>query len=152
MAFGRPLIVVASTRYEIGRHDPARWRAWNANLKRIAADPRNFVAANNLYDAKYVEYFTGLRLPVVENWCGYAKPGAKRNALPVLVGPSGRAAPPELLRAIKMAVVRRPIAAIKEAYPGRFEYAQLARHPALVLVPYQVSVMSLFEYRRRRRR
>ena len=60
MAFDRPLVVVASTRYEIGRHDPKRWKAWSANLRRIAADPRNIVAANNLYDARYIEYFTGL--------------------------------------------------------------------------------------------
>jgi len=70
MPFGRPLIVIASTRYEIGRHDATRWKAWTANLRRIAADPRNTVAANNLYDAKYLEYFTGLKnVPVLENLC-----------------------------------------------------------------------------------
>ncbi len=37
-------------RYEIGRHDAASWRQWNENLVRIASNPRNTVAANNLYD------------------------------------------------------------------------------------------------------
>ena len=71
MPFNKSLIVVASTRYEIGRHDPRRWKAWNANLKAIAAHPRNVVAANNRYDAEYVKYFTGLsHVPVLPNYCG----------------------------------------------------------------------------------
>lgn len=55
MPFNKSLLVIASTRYEIGRHDPRRWRTWNANLKAIAAHPRNVVAANNRYDAEYVQ-------------------------------------------------------------------------------------------------
>jgi hypothetical protein len=47
MPFNKSLVVVASTRFEIGRHDPKRWRLWNANLRAIAAHPRNVVAANN---------------------------------------------------------------------------------------------------------
>jgi hypothetical protein len=45
-------VVVVSTRYEIGRHEPKRWRMWNENLKAIASHPRNVVAANNRYDAE----------------------------------------------------------------------------------------------------
>ena len=72
MPFNKSLVVVASTRYEIGRHDPRRWKAWNANLKAIAAHPRNIVAANNRYDAEYVKYFTGLsHVPVLPNYCGW---------------------------------------------------------------------------------
>ena len=72
MPFNKSLVVVASTRYEIGRHDPRRWKAWNANLKAIAAHPRNVVAANNRYDAEYVKYFTGLsHVPVLPNYCGW---------------------------------------------------------------------------------
>jgi hypothetical protein len=48
MPFRRPLI--ASTRYEIGRHDIASWERWNGNLVHIASSPFNTVAANNRYD------------------------------------------------------------------------------------------------------
>jgi len=47
MPFNKSLVVVASTRFEIGRHDPKRWKLWNENLRAIAAHPRNVVAANN---------------------------------------------------------------------------------------------------------
>eukprot|EP01048_Picozoa_sp_COSAG05_P026510 COSAG05_NODE_7275_length_834_cov_0.946939_1_plen_156_part_01 len=36
---------------------------------------------------------------------------------------------------------------IRELYP-RFEYENLVNHPAIVLMPYQVSLMSVFEYYR----
>ena len=47
MPFNKSLVVVASTRFEIGRHDPKRWRLWVENLRTIARHPRNVVAANN---------------------------------------------------------------------------------------------------------
>ena len=91
-------------------------------------------------------------MPVLENWCGYAAVGAGARAgkhrLPLLVGPGGRPPPKDLVSRVKRAVSRFDVKTIAEAYPKRFEYAQLARHPALVLIPYQVSVMSLFEYYR----
>ena len=62
MAFNKSLVVVASTRYEIGRYDAERWKLWNNNLRAIAAHPRNIVAANNLYDAEYIKYFTGIKV------------------------------------------------------------------------------------------
>lgn len=40
------------------------------------------------------------------------------------------------------------LSGIRELYPRHYEYAALARHPAAVLLPYQVSVMSFFEYYR----
>jgi hypothetical protein len=61
MAFDRPLIVVASTRYGLGRGPALHWSKWNDNLRAIASNARNVVAANNKYDAEYIKYFTGLR-------------------------------------------------------------------------------------------
>ena len=50
MPFNKSLVVIASTRYEIGRHSAERWAEWNRNLERIAAKPLNFIAANNRFD------------------------------------------------------------------------------------------------------
>jgi hypothetical protein len=51
---------------------------------------------------------------------------------------------------LKKNTAPRPLrlAGIRELYPRHYEYAALARHPAAVLLPYQVSVMSFFEYYR----
>jgi hypothetical protein len=39
------------------------------------------------------------------------------------------------------------MARIRDLYP-HFEYTDLVKHPAIVLIPYQVSIMSIFEYYR----
>jgi hypothetical protein len=49
MPFNKPLIAIASTRYEIGRYsDAGRWIEWTENLRRIALKRGNVVAANNM--------------------------------------------------------------------------------------------------------
>lgn len=50
MPFNTSMIVIASTRYEIGRHESDRWELWNNNLRLLSANPNNIIAANNLYD------------------------------------------------------------------------------------------------------
>ena len=36
--FNKSILVVATTRYELGRFNPERWQRWNDNLARIAVD------------------------------------------------------------------------------------------------------------------
>ena len=71
MPFNKSLIIIASTRYELGRFAPNRWTSWNKNLVKISEDSKNVVAGNNLYDAKYIEYFTGIKTEVLTSYCGY---------------------------------------------------------------------------------
>jgi hypothetical protein len=40
MPFNRTLIVIASTRYELGRFSKEKWTNWNKNLQIIASNPR----------------------------------------------------------------------------------------------------------------
>ena len=84
MPFGKPILVVSSTRYEIGRQQKVRWEEWNSNLALIMSKTApvvttsghhnidrigdssavvsnaNIVSANNRYDQEYMQYFTGL--------------------------------------------------------------------------------------------
>ena len=254
MPFNRTLVVVASTRYELGRgeeawmysggldpgpthgshsaaaaypwdedesvrrtnaHYSGRWRSWNQNLRRIVGEgfrsphrcersasaveeeeqswldnlvyatypkcPRvgtgrhNVVAANNLYDKYYLQYFTGIRnvllLPsTAEHVRGVAWSYPRRRAAgedrPVLLLPKHLGLLPtevtSLLwraqaafsssrqgsggeEAVNAPRVPIEIAHISSVYPGRYEYVQLAEHPAVVLLPYQVSLMTFYE-------
>eukprot|EP01036_Dinobryon_divergens_P031266 gene31266-40635_t len=174
MPFDKPMVVIASTRYEVGRWDASSWTRWNNNLQRIAARPENTIAANNLYDLEYMKYFTGLKnIILLPNFCGYVNATYSYPSLAsssgssidggsiwenVLIAPS-RGVNEDLLTDLRAALHRfnvqkntasRPLrlAGIRELYPGHYEYAALARHPAAVLLPYQVSVMSFFEYYR----
>ena len=66
----------------------------------------------------------------------------------ILVGP-GRAVNDALFAELSTAAVAAPFTFVKvrDLY-AHFEYSDLAAHPAIVLFPYQVSIMSIFEYYR----
>jgi hypothetical protein len=88
MALNKSLIVYATTRLNFGRHDAnidwrqntlrqpgkmeeakIKWIEWLHNLKHIALNPKNVLAANNLYDKHYIEYFTGLPVHYLPSLC-----------------------------------------------------------------------------------
>ena len=85
LPFKKPLIVYATTRFEFGRHDKyidwrepdwnqaegeVRWQRWLNTTVTLAANPINTIAANNMYDVKYIEYFTGVSPRYIPTWCG----------------------------------------------------------------------------------
>jgi hypothetical protein len=141
MPFNKRLFVIVTTRYEMGRHASKEWRLWNENLRCISSDPRNLVAANNLYDAKYVEYFTGILpkvLPsIVEMPMQYA-PNSTDILVPAMHSPNRTA----LWRTLQLVSSR--FVPLKSKYK-RYSYHQLCENSAILHLPYQVSIMSLFE-------
>ena len=170
MPFNKTLIVISSTRYEIGRHDFQRWTIWNNNLRRIAGVRGNVVGANNAYDQQYMKYFTGLNnIKLLPSYCGYIVDRYNINSQgrgkDVLIGPS-RGVSPILLTQLEKSQARFlrksknnsnvhlhlyrtvRLTPIRTAYPGHHEYSEIASHPAMVFLPYQVSLMSFFEFYR----
>jgi len=159
MAFGRPMIIVVSTRYEIGRRTRQAWQRLNENLKAIASNPRNTIAANNRYDAEYIQHFTGFsQVRVLPNYCGYTNALHKPTRPEILIGP-GRFAfgvkqmlisgPKGIVKAAQnhAKLKYKEFRTIRQLYQ-HYAYEELASHPAIVLIPYQVSTMSFFEYYR----
>lgn len=216
MPFGKPILVVSSTRYEIGRHEKRLWEEWNSNLALIMSKTAtaattaiekgqsrvrnngvfagvsynaNIVGANNRYDQEYMQYFTGLAgIELLPSLCETFREDAPH--IPVTYQPSR----PELLIApsrdvhsylagrliatasgheapasgffaslvamsgfstgtasatpnSQVAPVSRPsytVKHIRDLYP-HFKYTDLAAHPAVILIPYQVSFMLFFE-------
>ena len=150
MPFNRSIIVIASTRYELGRFMPDQWKKWNDNLKKIAADPKNLVAANNLYDAEYIRYFTSLNVTILPSFCSYtnARYNPTRKEF-LLASIHAKHFEDFFLKRLKISLNQLTssnivVSRIKDIYK-HYEYSDLANHPAIVHVPYQVSTMSLFE-------
>ncbi|UJR36827.1 hypothetical protein I4U23_029540 [Adineta vaga] len=150
MPFNRTIIIIASTRYELWRFDPTRWTKLNDNLKKIAQDPKNIIAANNLYDVEYIRYFTGLNVTLLPSLCDYTNVDYNPTRKEFLVAPIHESEFDTYFRAlIKKSLQSHQeheieIVPIRKIYPN-YEYSDLASHPAIIHVPYQVSVMSLFE-------
>jgi len=141
MSLKKRLFVIATTRYEMGRHSKQQWLDWNANLKRIAADPGNVVAANNLYDAKYIEYFTGLR-PLVLPSFAPALDAYTPQSDTVLIAEMHSTNANKVMKSITS--VSHRLVPLREKYP-KYTYRELCSNTAILHIPYQLSVMSLFE-------
>ncbi|UJR08081.1 hypothetical protein I4U23_012358 [Adineta vaga] len=150
MPFNRSIIIIASTRYELARFDPHQWMQLNENLKRISQDPKNVIAANNLYDAEYIHYFTGIDVTLLTSLCNYTNVQYHRTKKEFLLAPIHEPKFDILLRKMLDKSLQEHeekhirIVPLREIYRD-YTYSDLSHHPAIIHVPYQVSVMSLFE-------
>eukprot|EP00471_Norrisiella_sphaerica_P000678 CAMPEP_0184483562 /NCGR_PEP_ID=MMETSP0113_2-20130426/5235_1 /TAXON_ID=91329 /ORGANISM="Norrisiella sphaerica, Strain BC52" /LENGTH=686 /DNA_ID=CAMNT_0026864055 /DNA_START=1859 /DNA_END=3919 /DNA_ORIENTATION=+ len=159
------LVVYATTRAEFGRwddgvhwrkpflHDQSfvRWLHWVENLCMIARNG-GVIAANNMYDVKYLEYFTGLKVEYLPTWCGkdalYSPSRAE-----FLLGPYRTTLKdeghPVTTRLLKLASEAELVVNwISEIYQHGYSFQDIASHRALIFLPYQTSTMSFFEFYR----
>lgn len=149
MPFNRSMIVIASTRYEASRFDNDHWKKWNENLIQISRHPRNVIAANNLYDAEYIRYFTGINATVLPSFCNYTNSNYQPKRSEFLLGPIHEQKFDLIFQEMLQQSLERSaniieISPIRKIYRN-YQYSDLTNHPAIVHVPYQVSVMSFFE-------
>jgi hypothetical protein len=158
--FGKALWVHASTRYELGKNESAAWREWNRRLAAWHEDddgrsPRlqrvgHVIAANNAYDAAYIQHFTGIAAQYMPSYCDvgvvYTGPTSVSDPRVLLAMP--QAVENALLPLIEAAARKSGSSAqfvhVRRLYP-RYKHEQLAAHPAVLHVPYQVSLMSILE-------
>lgn len=141
MPLDKRLFVIATTRYEMGRESKQAWQQWNENLKRIAEKSSNLVAANNLYDAKYIEYFTGIQPRVIPSWIPMKHFWTGVSA-DILIAPIHSPSTSQIHSRMKKLSTR--LKPLKEKYE-HYTFQQLSENTAIVHIPYQTSVMSLFE-------
>ncbi|CAF0805270.1 unnamed protein product [Rotaria sp. Silwood1] len=150
MQFNRSIIIISSTRYELSRFEPEQWKKLNENLKKISQDPKNIIAANNLYDAEYIRYFTGINVTLLPSFCNYTNSDYNPTREEFLLAPIHASYFDALFKKLlknsldqyqKHKIKIIPIRSIYRNY----KYSDLTNHPAIIHVPYQVSIMSLFE-------
>ena len=150
MPFNRSLIIIASTRYELARFTSEQWQQWNRNLKIISQDPKHLIAANNRYDAEYIRYFTGINVTILPSFCQYTNNDYNPIKTEFLLTPIHRKSFERIfLESLDQSLVTHPffnlkILPLRTLYPN-YDYSDLTHHPAIIHIPYQVSIMSLFE-------
>ena len=146
MPFDRSLFVIASTRYELARFTVEQWQRWNNNLKIIAENPRNLVAANNRYDVEYIRYFTGINVTLLPSLCQYTDADYRPTRHEFLLSPIHQKSFERIFLELlsKHSSANLKIVSLRALYPN-YRYSDLTRHPAIIHIPYQVSIMSLFE-------
>ena len=150
--WNKPIICVASTRYEAPFTDkPEAWEQLNAYLRRKIDDGILIPVANNKYDAAYAELFTGRKWTVIPSLCNYTHArysGERSESLYVskyllprkvhgLVDKSE-----EFKRSLTQRVAMK--LGLGSAMQG-YSWAEIARFKSAVVIPYNASVMSIFE-------
>ena len=160
MSFDVPMIIIVPIRYEVGRLSAEAWTRLNTNLRSIASDNRNTLAANNMYDLQYLRHFTGIQnVRYIPNFCGYTKHTYKPSRSHILIGPSRHSPGGQLLvsdenigllptlESQREEFPDLEFATIRDLYP-QYEFSDIAAHPAVVIIPYANSVMAVMEYYR----
>jgi hypothetical protein len=105
---------------------------------------------------EYIKYFTSLSdILYLPSYCAYVNTRYRALSKNFLLAPA-RGINPQLVALLdsslakynKQSSAMLKITPIRELYPIHFEYSDLASHAGIVLLPYQVSFMSLFEFYR----
>ena len=150
LPFDRPILLVVPVRYETGAASPDAWRQWTLALTALGRHHDRFViAANSVFDRKYVQYFTGLpddRVLYMPSYCSVDESYRPRNDAGVLIAP--RRAVRTLVNDVEAAFAKHgqglKARSLAKAY-DQYTMDQLAQHVAIVFLPYTVSVMTFFE-------
>jgi hypothetical protein len=140
--FGKPTLAVAATRYEWPfTHDAGRWEWLNERFRAGVEDGWLTLAANNRADADYLEHYTGLKPAVLPGACSYTT-GAYtgRRGAAVICTPEDVFA-----LSVRDALTQEAIP-LRAGLGPRYSREDLYDYRALIFIPYNVSIMSLFEH------
>ena len=138
---GKPTLAVAATRYEWPfTHDARRWGWLDESLRQGVADGWLTLAANNRADADYLENYTGLKPTFIPSACSYTTDRYTGRIPEAVI-----CTPNDALADAICAELKQPAIPLRRGL-GRYTPAQLYDRRALVFIPYNVSIMALFEH------
>lgn len=138
--FGKPILVQTAVRYEAPY--TSNQRAWD-DLNRTIVDLDKSglleVFANNKGDQDYFEHFTGIAPTYLPSLCDYTGTtwSGDSNHIGLMCGNSGLAS--EILS------LDSSINDLRTLFPTGYTYRQFFSLRALIVIPYQISTMTLFE-------
>ncbi|ESO07279.1 hypothetical protein HELRODRAFT_191120 [Helobdella robusta] len=182
LKLNKSVIVLATTRYDVGRYTVERLNELNENFRVLAKNPWNFFGGNNLYDARwFLEYYTGIKAKHLPSMCDYTKTEYKannnnnnndnnnnnknkkrflnyfemiydyifkrnidRDNTYMMMRRRDRGFSSIFLEEFSIACKLMNSTMLIEQTSGH-EYAEVVKYRGIVHVPYQISVMSIFE-------
>jgi hypothetical protein len=140
--FRKPILLVVAIRYERPfSSNYARWTSLTESLSRLRSEDILTLVANNNGDAQYLKQFIGEHVPVVPSLCDYIPAGTQLNfhRYPIF-------AKSELLVKFIKENVGPRWESKRDALGSNYGWDQLLECSAVIYIPYNNSIMSLFEF------
>lgn len=138
----KPMISYLPVRYDLWTTDNReRWESWQQWFGERVREKRLYVAANSLYDVYYCKYFTGIEPAYIPSICDYVGVQYAPEDRPALLWDSRS----DNVQSIFLQNVDNLVQP-RAFYGGRYEWANLVKHKCVVHVPYNASIMSIFEH------
>ena len=133
--FNKPIIVVASTRYEDPfSSDMLKWMKFNKYLQNGIDSGQIIPLSNNKYDSAYTEYFTNRKWPVIPSLCEYTNSKYTGNKEKFLY-----------FSKLPLNLNNKNLISKEEAFKSGYSWQDLYDYRGIVHIPYNASTMSIFE-------
>jgi len=137
----KPTLAIAATRYEWPfTHFRRHWDWLDEHLRAGVESGWLTLVANNRADAAYLEAYTGVLPRYIPSGCSYTGltyTGGRREA--VLSGIT------DAFAGSIAEKLRYPAISLRAGLGARHSWADLYDHRAIIFIPYNISVMALFE-------
>ena len=126
--FDKPIFIVAATRYDYPCSDSKERLEWlNSKLTSMIDSGQIIPIANNKYDKFYCEYFLDREFTHIPSICNYTNSYYSGHLDPIVSGRSN-------IRGLNHILSL-----------GRYSWDKLYSHRCIIHIPYNVSIMSIFE-------
>jgi len=132
--FKKPIILHIPIRYETPfESNPSKWEKFNDYLREGIENKMVFPIANSLYDKKYFEHFVNRTCDYIPNICDYTEISwnPQRN---------------DFLYYSRLPLNLENTLLFDKSRLGRYEWGDISKFKGIVMIPYNCSTMSIFEF------
>ena len=135
----RPILSLNATRFE----SPYTYRREDFDnlvkiIRQVSNNPHNVFVSNNHGDADYLEFYSGVHSRVLPNLCAYVPRQEASDNRWLILSKS-----PQLESIIENTT--KDAIAVRNAFWSNYKYKDFARFKGIILIPYNISTMRLFE-------
>jgi len=132
--FKKPIILHIPIRYETPfESKPSEWEKFNKFLVKGIEDKMVFPIANSLYDKKYFEHFLNKDCDYIPNICDYTET-------------TWRPERTDFLYYSRLPINIKNNLLFNKSDLGRYEWSDISKFKGIVMIPYNCSTMSIFEF------
>jgi len=133
--FDKPIILQVPIRYEIPFYNKkSSWESFNNFLRQKIDTGKIIVTANSMYDKKYFEFFVNRECELIPSICEYTNIEWNPMYETFLFYSN-----------LNLDILKKETITHKQTL-GRYSWDDIAKYKGIIILPYNCSTMSMFEY------